>query len=327
MLFVRVGKVAKEKGVGTIPFRKVEENLNRLKSKETQSKDGGEGVDDRDVQTSNRRVSSSTTRKGVVPLVLISTGSFSPPHRMHVHMMDVVKRHIEESTCYYVVGGYLSPSHHRYVNAKLGRDAVPASVRIKLCAACTADSPYLACSSWEAELPMFLDYGDVVTHHQEVLQRLYPSVQLVYVCGQDHAEKCNFFCLPRCGMCVVLRDELDLTSPDVERLREKLQKQVKGPIWIVSPNIADDNNSIFSTLTSSSSSPPSPSPFSSSSSSHIPTAAATTIYANQVRTIDILQASSTKVRELSKRKDEAELRKFCHPAVVDYYKEQWQNAS
>lgn len=53
------------------------------------------------------------------PVILLSTGSFSPLHDGHIHMMERAKE-ILESKGYSVVGGYLSPSHDEYVSSKDG---------------------------------------------------------------------------------------------------------------------------------------------------------------------------------------------------------------
>lgn len=80
-------------------------------------------------------------------VVLVATGSYSPVHRMHVHMFEVAKKSLEEKYPslllhilynylfdsqkhgFHVVAGFISPSHDNYVESKLGNAYIPADHR------------------------------------------------------------------------------------------------------------------------------------------------------------------------------------------------------
>lgn len=58
-------------------------------------------------------------RHEVSPVILLTTGSFAPIHKMHLQMMEVARNFVEQKLNSKVVAGILSPSSDNYVNSKL----------------------------------------------------------------------------------------------------------------------------------------------------------------------------------------------------------------
>ena len=58
------------------------------------------------------------------PVVLMTSGSFAPPHRMHIELLEVSKKWLEARGKEVVVGGFVCPSSDSYVKRKLGDDWV-----------------------------------------------------------------------------------------------------------------------------------------------------------------------------------------------------------
>ena len=87
--------------------------------------------------------------RGSRPVVLVSTGGFFPVHSGHLAMMASARRAAEASG-WWVVGGYLSPGHDRYLALKCGGLPMAASDRLALAAAASADHDWLAVDPWEA---------------------------------------------------------------------------------------------------------------------------------------------------------------------------------
>eukprot|EP01121_Diplochlamys_sp_Union-15-3_P004468 TRINITY_DN14662_c0_g1_i1.p1 TRINITY_DN14662_c0_g1~~TRINITY_DN14662_c0_g1_i1.p1 ORF type:complete len:131 (+),score=19.46 TRINITY_DN14662_c0_g1_i1:38-430(+) len=80
--------------------------------------------------------------------VLVSTGSFNPLHKMHVHLLEVAKKHLEKNG-FAVIAGYLSPSHDLHVMCKLSNeDVILAPDRCSLIRDSIESSSWIDLSSW-----------------------------------------------------------------------------------------------------------------------------------------------------------------------------------
>jgi len=87
--------------------------------------------------------------KGSKLYVLTGSGSYSPPHRMHISMFEQARAHIEETEKgAMVIGGFIAPSCEKYVNKKLKEDAIPLADRIKLTALVCAESSWINVCEW-----------------------------------------------------------------------------------------------------------------------------------------------------------------------------------
>lgn len=130
-------------------------------------------------------------------VILVTTGAFSPIHQGHLKMMENAKKELE-SRGRVVLGGYLSPSHDKYVSTKF-HDALFLDTphRLRLCDKAVADSDWLMVDAWEAR------YNDVPITYTDVLVRLeaylekhlrvsFPFV-IYYVFGGDNAAFARLF--------------------------------------------------------------------------------------------------------------------------------------
>jgi nicotinamide mononucleotide adenylyltransferase len=66
-------------------------------------------------------------------VVLIKTGSLNPIHRSHISNMIKTKEYLENVYDFNVIGGYISPTHDRYVKGKLGNEFISSKHRIEMC--------------------------------------------------------------------------------------------------------------------------------------------------------------------------------------------------
>lgn len=128
-------------------------------------------------------------------VVLVSTGSYSPIHRMHVHMFEVAKKALEEKHGYKVVAGFASPSHDHYVESKLGDKYLHSSHRMKLCEFSTSESEWISLSKWEMSQNGFVDYPSVARFHTQFISEKFPGkpIKVMYLCGADHALRCRLY--------------------------------------------------------------------------------------------------------------------------------------
>lgn len=127
------------------------------------------------------------------PVVLVTTGGFSPIHWGHLSMMKTAKQALEEQGRA-VVGGYISPSHDDYVGQKYGGSAkLSAPHRIYL-AQQAVDQPeyrdWLMVDPWESQYaPTDVNFTDVIRHLQTYLQTFVDErgFDVMYVNGTDNA--------------------------------------------------------------------------------------------------------------------------------------------
>lgn len=129
------------------------------------------------------------------PVVLVSTGSYSPIHLQHTQMFEEAKIRMEQRG-YQCLAGFLSPSHDSYVRCKLHRSGfIPSDHRFKMIELAVAGSSWLAAHPWEMSQPGFVDYGPTLLQIRaqihEWLGTASSVVQVRYLCGTDHALNCG----------------------------------------------------------------------------------------------------------------------------------------
>ena len=81
-------------------------------------------------------------------IILIESGSLAPPHKMHIGLMEIVKKYIEENSNKKVVGGFLIPSSDGYVKYKLKKDFISLNHRVNMTKLWIKNSDWLECLDW-----------------------------------------------------------------------------------------------------------------------------------------------------------------------------------
>lgn len=126
---------------------------------------------------------------GGEPVVLLSTGAFSPIHRGHLQMMHQA-RDICAQRGQTVVGGVLSAGHDQYVRQKYGGSAFyPIGLRLSWMRQSIADlaDPWLCVGHWEGLCaPVSLNFTDVCAHLCTRLNHWDIGAKVVYVFGSDN---------------------------------------------------------------------------------------------------------------------------------------------
>ncbi len=158
---------------------------------------------------------------GPRPIALLATGGFCPIHAGHLAMMDRA-RDAALAAGYTVIAGYLSPGHDAYVRMKTGAAAIPASERLRACAAAIArsglpdraspngdaealiDRSWLHVDPWESlHRKVAVNYTDVAARLRAYLRaHVEPAVDVFYVCGGDNARFAQAFVAD--GGCIVV---------------------------------------------------------------------------------------------------------------------------
>jgi nicotinic acid mononucleotide adenylyltransferase len=139
------------------------------------------------------------------PAVLLSTGAFCPIHDGHLAMMQRA-REAAERAGFDVLGGYISPGHDAYIEAKCGPAAIPASVRLQQCARVAEASGWLLVDPWEAiHRRVAVNFTDVTARLRAYLRaHLDPRVEVLFVCGADNARFALAFAFAEDGGCVIV---------------------------------------------------------------------------------------------------------------------------
>jgi nicotinic acid mononucleotide adenylyltransferase len=140
---------------------------------------------------------------GARPVVLLSTGAFCPVHEGHLAMMHSA-RISAVAAGFDVIGGYLSPGHDAYIRLKCGPAAIPASERLRQCAAAVATSDWLSVDPWEAmHRRVSVNFTDVTARLRAYLRaHVDPRIEVLFVAGADNARFALAF--SEVGGCVIV---------------------------------------------------------------------------------------------------------------------------
>jgi len=139
------------------------------------------------------------------PVVLITTGGFSPLHDGHLKMMEIAKNELEQNG-YNVVGGYISPSHDSYVLTKSNCN-INASKRISLCRDIINNSDWLMVDPWESMyVKTYINFTDIVKRLELYLRKhVNNNIQVAYVFGSDNVD--FMYCFEDKGIAICIERE------------------------------------------------------------------------------------------------------------------------
>lgn len=132
-------------------------------------------------------MASKAVAPGDTLVVIVASGSFNPPHKLHLRMMELARQAVETKQRKVVVGGFLVPSSDGYVSSKLGRDAYKLSERVEMSRRAVEDSPWLEASGLGIANSM-----SVARDLDQTLQTHFGAVytfQVMLVFGADFVEK------------------------------------------------------------------------------------------------------------------------------------------
>lgn len=121
--------------------------------------------------------------------VLLASGKYAPPHRVHIDMMEHAKLHLECQTDVRgkVLSGYLSPHHDLYLEDKF--DMMPAIHRVSMCKLITKKSDWLDVDSWECSQKESVNIMAVCKRLQNYLRYHLGNdalrIKVCFVCGSD----------------------------------------------------------------------------------------------------------------------------------------------
>ena len=179
-------------------------------------------------------------------VVLLTTGALNPVHRGHLRMLHLARAALEAAPGNaLVLGGLLSPSADVYVRGKRLASWYLAADRVDMVGRAVAEdgsAEFLQCDPWESERRVFVDFPEVRRLLEGRLNEAFAAalggrcIDVLYVCGQDHAEKCHLWgqpwvvCVTRAGArpppdghkCWVVAGDVDVLEASSTRIRDLL---------------------------------------------------------------------------------------------------------
>ena len=134
-------------------------------------------------------------------IILLTTGSYNPIHRMHLEILNIATNFILSLNDYNVLCGFISPSADCYVKHKKP-PLIPFDYRCKIIK--TAIDEYdlennknendhikIFLHTWEGSHDYFIDFPYVIEEIQNRL--LEKNITLIYVCGLDLFINCRYY--------------------------------------------------------------------------------------------------------------------------------------
>ena len=130
-------------------------------------------------------------------VILLTTGSFNPIHRMHIEILNIAYRYLRDKEKYNIICGLISPSADCYVKHKKP-PLIPFKKRCEIieCALNeyneeNKDNIPIFLHKWEGTHQYFIDFPDVI---KEIQGKLEPyNIRLIYVCGMDLFLNCAHY--------------------------------------------------------------------------------------------------------------------------------------
>ena len=129
-------------------------------------------------------------------IILLTTGSFNPIHRMHLEILNIASNYLLTLNRYNIICSFISPSADCYVRHK-EPPLIPFELRCQMINSAIQEyylenkdnNLKIYLHKWEGTHDFFIFFPDVIKDMQKKIN--YYNIKLVYVCGLDLFLRCR----------------------------------------------------------------------------------------------------------------------------------------
>lgn len=178
------------------------------------------------------------------PLILISTGAYCPPHKVHIQNFIICKNQIKSHN---LILGLISPSHDNYIKYK---NPYPwnlnSKVRLKLLNSIIKEenqTNFLLADSWESQQDDFVDFPSVFQLRGKEIKDICKNqfnlnIDFGFIMGADLVVRTR--CMQHMAkigvLVIIIRPDWD--NNIIFEMKKKLDNQLQDRVFILQP---DDN--------------------------------------------------------------------------------------
>jgi len=153
----------------------------------------------------------SDTKKNIV---LLLNGCFNPIHNNHIRLLELAREHLNSLNIYHIIGGYISPTHDVGIQRKLSVLHLTWQNRLEMCRLAVHDSSWIMVDEWQISQEKNHGAQRSKQHLNDFLRKLYPSIEIVSICGGDALPKLKSTFKKELVICIINRpvDDFDFNQ-------------------------------------------------------------------------------------------------------------------
>jgi nicotinamide mononucleotide adenylyltransferase len=163
------------------------------------------------IDTSKLLLPLSDTKKNII---LLLNGCFNPIHNNHIRLLELAREHSNSLNIYHVIGGYISPTHDAGIQRKLSILYATWQNRLEMCRLAVKDSSWIMVDEWQISQEKNPGAQQSKQRLSDILKQLYPSIEIVSMCGGDALPKLKSTFKKELVICIINRpiDDFDFNQ-------------------------------------------------------------------------------------------------------------------
>lgn len=187
------------------------------------------------------------------PLIILSTGAYCPPHKVHLQNFQVCKNQIKN---YNIILGLISPSHDIYVKNKNNFPwDLSCITRLELLDSIIKEEKkenFIIVDSWEGCQSDFIYFPSVFKLRGEEIQNLSKQIlgkeiKFAFLMGADLVIRSNCLeCMTKTGI-VIIVNRPNFNNQIVQDMKNNLEKKYQDNVIILEPQQNDFYDAMSST--------------------------------------------------------------------------------
>lgn len=154
------------------------------------------------IDTSKLLLPLSNTKKNII---LLLNGCFNPIHNNHIRLLELAREHLNSLDIYHVIGGYISPTHDAGIERKISHLYTTWQNRLEMCRLAVQDSSWIMIDDWQIGEEINPGAQQSKQHLGNFLEKLYPSIEIISICGGDALPKLKSTFKKELVICIINR--------------------------------------------------------------------------------------------------------------------------